>query len=191
MNEEELKNLWQTDRQTPTIDFARMKNLSNDWQVRLRRKARVDAWMQSAAAIIFLLPVFYNPKMIFASVPVLLLGVWYVRELRRLYRMEIGETDEFAVKQFLEAKIETLKNYFRRTRIVIYTLTPLILISAYYAYGRLDQSSATFPGWISLVKTLITSETAVVVCLEIYFRILYAPALNELKNLLRQLDFKE
>ena len=192
MNEEELKNLWQKDQAAPEIDFAGLQKLSDDWHNKLRRKARIDAWAQGTTAVVCLLPVFFYPKMIFASVLVFIFGVWYVRELRGLYKDGSFEVDCIAVSQSIKAKIETLKRYFWRTRIAVYVGMPLTLIAAYYGFGTFDDPSVTFTNWaIWLMKIMIVAEVAIVISTEVYFKILYKPALKELKNLLRQLDSNE
>lgn len=192
MNEEELKKLWQKDQTAPQIDFARLQKLSADWHKKLRRKLRIDVWAQGITTVACLMPVFYYPKMIFASVLVFILGVWYVRELRGLYKIGKFEVDSISVSQSVKAQIETLKKFFWRTRIAVYVLMPLILIAAYYGLGTFDKPEVIFTHWlIRLTKILIVAEVPTVILCEIYFKILYKPALKELKNLLRQLDSNE
>jgi len=65
MNEEELKNLWQTDHSAPTINFARLQNSLDGWQAKLRRKTRVDIWAQSVTAGLCLIPVFFPSEINF------------------------------------------------------------------------------------------------------------------------------
>ncbi|MGB7210315.1 MAG: hypothetical protein WBD27_16795 [Pyrinomonadaceae bacterium] len=192
MNEDELKQLWKADGSSPTIDFAGLQKLSDDWHDKLRRKARIDAWLQGITTVVSLVPVFFYPRLIFAAILVLILGVWYVRKLRGLYndgRFEIGS---IAVRQSIKAKIKDLNSFFWRTRTAVYVFTPLTLIAVYYGIGAFDRSSVTFINWvISLSKILIIAEVAVVTCTEIYFKLIYKPAMNELKTLLLQLDTLE
>ena len=192
MNEEELKNLWQTDQSAPTIDFAGLQKLSDNWHAKLRRKVRIDIWAQSLATALTLVSVYFYPKMIFLGLYALVLCIWYVRELRGLYKPETGETNNFAVKHSLDTKIQTMKNYFRRTRIATYGSVLLILPAAFYGLNIFDDTSiATSDLIFPLIFTLIISEIIIVIVTEIYFKIIYTPALNELKNLLRQLDSDE
>ncbi len=192
MNEDELKQLWRADRSSPTIDFAGLQKLSDDWHNKLRRKARIYAWAQGITAVACLVPVFFYPKLIFAAVLVFILGVWYVRELRGLYNYGKFEIGSIAVRQTIKAKIKDLKSYFWRTRIAVYAFTPLTLIAAYYGIGTFDKPSVTFINWVIwLSKILIIAEIAVIICTEIYFKLLYKPALNDLKKMLRQLDTNE
>jgi len=196
MNEEELKKLWKADQTAPTIDFAAFQKSLIAWQNKLRRKAGIDIWVQSIAAGLFLIPVFFYPRLIFAFVLVVILTVWYVRELRRLSNLENSEADYAVVKYSLNAKIQTMKSYFRQTRFVMYALTPLIFHAAGYGMGWYDKPPTEPADWTSLViKSIIFSTTLyeilTFIATEIYFKILYTPALNELKNLLRQLDADE
>ena len=192
MKEEELKKIWKADQTAPQIDFAGLQKLSDDSHNRLRRKLRIDAFAQGITTVACFTSVFYYPKMIFASVLVFILGVWYVRELRGLYKDGSFEVDSIAVSQSIKAKIETLKRYFWRTRIAVYVFMPLILIATYYGVGIFDTPSFTFTDYVIWVTIIIIfAETAAVIFTEIYFKILYTPALDELKNLLRQLDSDE
>ena len=196
MNEEELRELWQTDRAAPTVDFALFQKSLTAWQKKLRRKARIDIWFQSIATALYFISVFFHPRLIFAYVLVVILCVWYVRELRRLSELENGEADYAVVKHSLSQKIQRMKNYFRRTRFVMYALTPLIFHASIYGMGYYDKPPIDPADWTSLViKSIVFStilyEILTFIATEIYFKILYAPALNDLKNLLRELDSDE
>lgn len=193
MNEEELKQLWKTDQIAPTIDFAAFQRSLIAWQNKLRRRAGIDIWAQSMLAGLCLIPVFFFPRLIFAFILIVIITVWYVRELRRLSQLENSEADYAVVKHSLDAKIQTMKRYFRRTRFVMYVLTPLIVHAAASGMGVYDKPPTEPADWTSLVIRSIIFTTTLyeiltVIGTEIYFKILYTPSLNELKNLLRQLD---
>jgi len=189
MNEDELKKIWKADQTVPGIDFANLKNISNAWHGKLRRKARIDIWVQSITAALTLIPVFFYPRMIFAFVLVVVLGIWYVRELRVLYKREGTDADQIAVKDSLNAKILTMKNYFRRTRFVVYVLCPVIVPAAFYGLGFFDKPGVAFTDWAFwMIKILAAYEIGVIIGTELYFKITYNPALVELEGLLRQLD---
>jgi hypothetical protein len=193
MNEEELKQLWKTDQTAPTIDFTAFQKSLIALQSKLRRKAGIDIWAQSIFAGLSIIPVFFYPRLIFAFVLIVIITVWYVWELRRLSNLENSEADYAVVKYSLSSKIQTMKSYFRRTRFVMYVLTPLIFHAAVYGMGIYDKPPTAPADWTSLViKSIIFSTTLyeilTIIGTEIYFKILYTPALNELKDLLRQLD---
>lgn len=189
MNEEELKNLWKTEQIAPTIDFARVEKLSNDWQKRLRRKVIVDIWAQVSATVIGVLLFLFYPGLLFFSLTVIALGIWYVRELRGLYKTESGESGHLPVRDLLNLKIRTFENYFRRTRFVMYALTPLMIASALYGLGFFTFSSiVNGEKIVFLIACLAGYEVIAFGLTEIYFKMLYTPALNELKNLLEQLE---
>lgn len=196
MNEDELKKIWRADRFEPTIDFAELQKLSDDWHAKLRRKVRIDVWAQSITAALGVIPVFFYPKLIFASVLLVLLALWYVHKLRGLYKKELGEPDYAAVRQSLDAKILTMENYFRRTRIAMYLATPVILQAACYGLGYYDKPPNDDPEWTSrliksIVFTTVLYEILTFVATEIYFKVIYAPALRKLKNLREQLNSSE
>ena len=79
MNEEELRDLWKTEVKIPEINIAKLQKVSDDWYKRLRRKARIDVWAQGLTTAACCIPVFFYPRLIFAAVLVLILGIWYVR----------------------------------------------------------------------------------------------------------------
>lgn len=189
MNEEELKKIWQADRNAPTIEFAALQKSLTIWHDKLHRKVRIDVWAQGIAAALTLIPVFFYPKMIFLSVFGIVLGAWYIRELRGLYQSENNQADGGGVKQSLNMKILTMKNYFRRTRIAMYVFSPLAIPAFFYGLGSFDKSSMTFAEWtILLIKLGAVFEIIIFIATEIYFKVVYTPALNELENLLRQLE---
>lgn len=190
MNEEELKSLWQADQAAPTIDFAKLQKSLSVWHDKLRRKVKIEIWLQGATVVLTFIPVFFYPKLIFFALFIAVLGVWYIPELRKLYQRENDKKGD--VKNSLSMKILTMQRYFRRTRIVMYVFTPLAIPAVFYGLGFFDKPSATFSDLMfSLIKPLIIYEVLTIIATEIYFAILYTPALNELKNLLRQLDFNE
>ena len=189
MNEDELKRIWQTDTTVPMINFGQFQNLLKAWNGKLRRKVVVDIWMQITATVLTGILVFLLPKMFVLALMTIILCVWYVRELRGLYKLEYGETNYIGVKTLLETKIQTMKNYFRRTRIVMYIIMPLVIPAAFYGIGMFDKPSANFADLAPLlIKSLLIYEIAVFIATEIYFKILYTPAFDELKNLQRELD---
>lgn len=78
----------------------------------------------------------------------------------------------------------------------MYLLTPLIFHHAAYGMGYYDKPPTDDPEWTSrliksIVFTTVLYEILTFAATEIYFKILYAPALNELENLRRQLDSGE
>lgn len=193
MNEEELKNLWQADNAAPTIDFAALQKSLSAWQNKLRRKVKIDIWAQSVTAALTLIPVFFfYPRLIVFSLLIIILGIWYVRELRQLSNLENNETDYVAVKHSLNLKIQTMKNYFRRTRIAMYGFTPITVPAVFYGIGAFDKSSMTFTNLLILIAgCVVIYEILLAIATEIYFKILYVSSFNELKNLLWQLDSDE
>ena len=189
MNEDELKKIWQTDQTVPMINFGQFQTLMKAWHGKLRRKVVVDVWTQITTTVLTVILVFLLPKMFVLASMTVIICIWYVRELRGLYKLEYGETNYIGVKTLLETKIQTMKNYFRRTRIVMYIIMPLVIPAAFYGVGMFDKPSANFADLASLlVDFLLIFEILVFIRTEIYFKILYTPALNELKNLLRELD---
>ena len=189
MNEEELKTLWQTESTAPTIDFERVEKTSSDIQNRLRRKVKIEIWVQIAATVAAIIPVFFYPKMVFVALFAIALCVWYVPELRKLYQPESGESARLSVKDLLILKIRTMKDFFRRTRFVMYVLTPFIYPFVEYGLGAYENSAKSIAVTVGLTAvTMIIFDIAIIVMTELYFKILYKPVLTEWENLLYELE---
>ena len=192
MNEKELKNLWQAEQTAPKIDFAAVETVAEKIQNKLRRKVKIEIQVQIAATIATIIPVFFRPKLIFLSLFTIALCIWYVPELRKLYQTESAESATLSIKDLLVLKLRTMKNFFRRTRIVNFIAVPLLLPFAYYGLVNLDNAKIVSPGFIrSFIFMMIVCETGVIIATEIYFKILYKPAYHKLKNLLAQLESGE
>ncbi len=188
MNEEELKTLWQNPESTPEINFARLQKLSDDGYRKLRRKAKIDVWAQTITAVACLIPVYFYPRLIFAAVLALILGIWYARELRGLYKNGPIDIEKTSVSDSIKARIRYLKSFFWRARIAVYLFLPLTLAATYYGLGYFDNSAVSLERaliWLAIM--IIIGEVLVVIFCEIYFLILYKPALRELNEISRQL----
>lgn len=194
MNEEELKNLWQSEQTAPTIDFAELQKSLNIWHDKLRRKFKIETWINSVMYIAIFVSVIIYPKLIFFALGMVAFAIWFIPQSRKLYRREQVESSD--VRKSLESKISAMKKYFRQYRIAGYIFTPLLLILAFYGLGKLENPSITYAEWQSrMIKFIIfivaLSEVLIIPANEIYFAIFYKPDLNELQNLLRQLDSDE
>ena len=205
MNEEELKKLWQSEQTAPTIDFAELQKSLNIWHDKLRRKVKIDIWVQTVTVVLYFVPVFFLPKFIFLALIGLILGIWYIPELRKIYKHENVEIG--SVKQSLNAKISTMQNYFRRTRIVMYAFSWIMMPAIFYVLYDLNKFLNTNEIWIAfnefskitfnevwiilLIISLILYEVLIVIVTEIYFKILYKHAFDQLKELLAQLESEE
>lgn len=188
MNEEELKKIWQTDQTAPKIDSAGLQKLLNNWQGKLNRRVRIDIYGTVITVVFVLIVVFSFPKLIFASLVSVIFSVWYIYEIRSLSKQETAGQEYASVKDSLNKKILTMKNYFRRTRIAMYAFTPLIIPSVFYGLDNVNMLAVSV-GWIfSLIISLVLYEILIIVAWEAWLKIIYKPAFSELKNLLQQLE---
>lgn len=189
MNEEKLKEIWQADQSAPAIDFAELQTASSAWQDKLRRKIKIDIAAQILLLGVALVLVLFYPKLFFMFWFGVIVAVWYIWEIVRIYRAEKEEFTRGSVKQFLIGKIRTMEGFVRRTRRVMYPM-PLFLVPAgYYALGFFEDASLTFQEKITrVILTIALTEIICVILAEIYLKIFYSAARKELKDLLQQLE---
>lgn len=189
MNETELKQLWQDEQATPKIDFAVLSKHLDAWRSKLRKKAMMDTWIQVGGAGIIVGLALYNSKLIALSVFCVAIAIWYVRDLRGFYNGDDAELNSIDLKQSLNLKKAKMKAYFLRTRILMYAVMPLSVPLIFYSFGSFDPPSIKIGHWtFSLIESLIGFEIISIVVTEIWFALIYWPALKELKGLLKELD---
>jgi hypothetical protein len=190
MNEDDLKALWQNDKHSVTINSAELKTLADRLQIKLRRNARIDVWVQAITTAACFIPVFFYPRLIFAAILAMILGIWYVRKIRVLYNDgHFLEPDRATVSESISAEIKNLKSFFWQTRIAVYIFVPLMLTATYYGIGAFDNPAVSFERRaVSLTKLIMIAEISSVICCEIYFWIAYKPAVKKLKGILRQMN---
>ena len=189
MNEHELKQIWIEGEPVPVIDAEKLRSSLTKWSSKLHRKLRVDMWLQGVTAALTLVPVFFYPRLIFASLMAVALGIWYVCELRRLDMAGIYDAASDSVKKSLTAKMSAMRSYFYRTRIVLYVICPLILPAAFYGTGFFDTSSIPLTRWaLWLLKNFAIYEVLVILGTELYFKITYSQSFLTLKTLVGQME---
>ena len=190
MNEDDLKTIWQNDDVSASVNSAELKALADQLQIKLRRNARIDAWAQAVTTAACFIPVFFYPRLIFAAILALILGIWYVRTIRRLYKDgHFLEPESSTVSESINAEVENLKGFFWRARIAVYIFVPLMLIATYYGIGFFDDPAISLERRvIKLTKLIFIAEILSVICCEVYFWIAYKPVVKKLNEILRQLN---
>ena len=187
MNEEELKAIWKKSEnaQIGKYDFERVKQNSLASQKKLRNKIKWDV-ATNVAVYILLIPVIIRfPKLLFLTPVAAAVWIWYLWEISRIYKHDADFQKFENVKSFLSGKQKLLSNYLKRTRYIAYLGTPFISFLSLWLFapiGDLLNSPA-------IVATIIVfSEILVIIIIEIYIRKIYAPTMDELEDLLRQLN---
>ncbi|MBK8465023.1 MAG: hypothetical protein IPL32_04260 [Chloracidobacterium sp.] len=190
MNDDDLKAIWQNDKLSTTISSAELKTLADQLQIKLRRNARIDFWVQAITTAACFIPVFFYPRLIFAAMLALILGIWYVRKIRGLYKDgHFLEPDRATVSESINAEVKNLKSFFWQTRIAVYIFVPLMLTATYYGIGSFDNPTVSIERRaVSLAKLILIAEISSVICCEIYFWMAYKPAVKKLTEVLRQLN---
>jgi CDP-diglyceride synthetase len=187
MNEEELKDIWNADQSGPAISYAVLQTSLQHWNDGTRRKVQIETWVQIATVVLNFIPAIFYPKWIVFALGVAALGIWYIPELRRFSKPEMGELSG-DVRQMLDLKILTMRRYFRHTRIALYAFAPMLVPAALYGIGYFDDNENSLTARVlwTVLLTLIC-EAAIVALNEIFFLVVYKPALKELENLSKQL----
>lgn len=189
MNEEDLKNIWQTDYSAPTIDFSALKNSFNDWHDKLRRKIRIDIAAQIVSVAIVLILVLFHQKLFFMFWFAVAVGIWYVRKILVFYRLEKHFAGD--AKLFLSEKLRMMKSFINQARLILYAAPLFLIPGAFYAFGYFNGAATSRELLYSVLFTVAIGEITAIVLMEIYFKIFYGSAIAKLKDLLRQLNFDE
>lgn len=187
MNEEDLKTIWKKDEPFPleTFDFERIKTAALDSQKKLQRKIR---WDISVNVLLYVLisPVFYYFPRIVVVLPFMLaVWIWYFREIFKIYRYDNDFRKQANIKKFLAGKEKLLTNYITQTRYIGYFGMPFVLLICYAgmtSFTYLKQNPVNF------LLSLVSSEILIFVIFELYIKKIYAPVIDELKDLLQQLS---
>lgn len=202
MNEEALKEIWNTDKAagaqaTAAIaarDFNRVEQDIRGWQQKLRRKIKLDV-LFNVLAYVLLFPlvlltrlVFLLPVILYTSPLLLLVWIWYLWENIRIYRDKTNSAEAVSTRAYLAHKKNSIEGYIRRSRLIIYIATPFSLLAGMYASGNFQ---VVFGSPAALALILLAAEILLLLMVEIWVRKVHAPTLRELKDLLRQLDDEE
>lgn len=187
MNEEELKAIWKKNENLSmgNIDFEEIKQKSLASQHKLRKRIKREV-IANVIVYIFMLPIFYfNPKILLLIPVFIAVWIWYLWELKRIYRIE-DDVNNFAnLKEILQSKKHYLNEYFRRTRFIMWFCSPPLLVCSYYIF---DFGDDILQNLSSFLITLIITELVVIIVVELYFWLIYRPYLDGIEDLLQQLD---
>ena len=187
MNEEELKAIWKKEEKfsAENFDFERIKNNASKAQKKLQTKIKWDIATNILVYVIGAPVFFYFPKALIVLPFATAVWVWYLWEVLRIYKYDTNFQKSENIKNFLLGKEKLLTDYIKRSRLIGYLGVPIILFVCYPAMSSLEYVWK-FP--MPFLISLIAAEIAALVLIEIYVRKIYAPVIDELKNLLQQLN---
>lgn len=189
MNEQELKNLWQTEQSAPTIDFARLQKILDGWQAHLRRRVTIDIVSQIGSVSVVLFMVWRYPKLFFVFIATVALAVWYIYSTLAFYRLEKEMATEKNVRNLLGKKLSELRRHILLSRIIFYA-APIVLVPvSYYVYDvKFNGALIIGTGAGAMISALILCEIVSIILTEVCLRIFYSAAVRELENLIDQLN---
>lgn len=186
MNEEELKVIWKKNENLSlgNIDFEVIKQKSLESQNKLRKRIKREV-IANVIVYILMLPIFYfYPKILLLTPALVAVWVWYLWELKRIYRIENKVYDFANLKESLQTKKNILMGYFLRTRLIMWVGSPPLFVCSYYAFDIEEEILLN----LSFLSTLLITELVVIIAIELYFRLIYRPYLDGIEDLLQQLD---
>ncbi len=187
MNEQELKQLWkQTETaDLPTINFEAVQKNVIGWQNKLRRKIKIDFFFTVLINVIAI-PIYISiPEIIYFIPLIAFIWIWYLLQMRRLYKSQTTPDDNKDTKEFFKNKTSLMSKYIRQTRIITYPATPLIYFSIWIIFGSFQQ---IYEHLIQIIFVTVALEIFVVAYCEIYFAIMYYPSIREARELIKQLE---
>ena len=209
MNEQELKELWKNadSQNIPKIDFENIQKNMVGWHGKLRRKIQLDFLLGTLILVIWLVLIIPFPTAVYPLPFFLIIYFWYYWILWTIYRSKTQAQDVISTRKYLEDKAARLTGLIRGSRIISwFTLPPTILVT-YYATLSSNQYTAKFIDYefITSDPVLLYLALALYAVLIICGVILvfvgmnlmnnsslnfYLPALDRVKELIKQLDSK-
>jgi hypothetical protein len=186
MNEEELKAIWKNNENLSLddFDFQAIKQKALQSQHSLRRKMR---WELVFGIVLYVLivPVCFAVPRILLLVPIMIASwVWYLWEIRRIYRLESDIQDFANFKEFLIRKRRFLRGYIKRIRIAYFGV-PFVFSTFFIVLGSFEEAFNKFATFISI---LVFCQVLTMFLIEINLWLVYRSPLDETEDLLRQLD---
>lgn len=187
MNEQELKEIWKTtdSQDLPEIDFEAVKKNIAGWHDKLRRKIKIDILI-NVLFYIAVIPAFIAyPKILYFAPLIIIIWIWYLWELLRIYKHETASADGENTKEFLKKKTRLLTGYIWQTRVIAYSITPFLVIAALLVNTTFKKLLENAAGIFLLI---LVFEILVLAIVEIYIRIIYFPSIKKSRELIKQLE---
>lgn len=187
MNEQELKEIWKTtdSQNLPEIDFEAVKQNIAGWHIKLRRRIKIDVLI-NVLFYITIIPAFIAfPKVLYFAPLVLIIWIWYLWELLRIYKHQTASADGENTKEFFEIKSRLLTDYIWRTRVIAYSTTPFLAIATLLVnatFKNLLENSA------EVFLLMFVLEILVLAIIEIHIRLVYFPSIKKSRELIKQLE---
>ena len=190
MNEQELKEIWKSvdAENLPKINFEAVQKNLIGWQNKLRKKIKIDLFITIVLNLIAIPFYISIPYFIYFTPLIAFIWIWYLLQMRRLYKYETKPHDFKNTKEFFNIKTSLMSKYIRQTRIITYPATPIIYILIWIIFGSSEQISEHL---IQIIFVIIVLEIFVVAYCEIYFGVMYYPSIREANELLKQLESEE
>lgn len=187
MNENELKELWKSEesKSLPIINFEKVQKNIASWQNKLHQKIKFDVIISGAFYLILIPLCFVLPKLAYFMPIILLIALWGYWKMWGIYQLETKTDDYKTIKEFLTKKNGMLSNYIRRTRQIVYLTMPLFVIATILVQVTFNEFLEM---WVRVIFLVIFLEIFAIIFSEVYFRIMYIPAIRKSQELIEQLE---
>jgi hypothetical protein len=187
MNEEELKKIWKKAESVSlkNVNIELLGRRALESQNKLQKKIKWDITI-NVLFYVFFAPVFFRyPETLFFLPFATAVWIWYLWETLRIYKLDANFQESENIKKFLAVKEKFLRNYVARTRYIAYLGSPVVWF-AFFAVNMSIEATGNF--WAVVSVILFFSEIFLFIIVEIYIRKIYAPVIDELRDLLQQLN---
>lgn len=187
MNEEELKNIWKrNDKETGlNFNFKEIESSLNLSRAKLRRKIKLDIFLNILIYILFAPVFYYFPKSVFLLPMLIAVFAWYLLKITKIYKFEKDFANLSNAKELLIEKQKLLETYFRHSRYFTYIGIPFIFT---YTYIVLTSFDSIYKHPLNFITVIFISYVLGAIIIEVWIRHYYGAPMDEIKDLLQQLD---
>jgi hypothetical protein len=187
MNEDELKAIWKKneDLSLNNVDFEAIKHLCLKSQKKIRRRIKWEVFF-AVLLYVFFIPLVYFviPNLFFLTPFYVGVWIWYLWEIKRIYKLESNFQDSDSFKESLQKKQKVLRGYIKRSRYQYFAI-PLLFAATFIISVSFEE---IFINPFGFLVALISAQILSMFIVELSFWFTYFAPLDETEDLLRQLD---
>lgn len=187
MNEDELKAIWQSEKETvlPNIDFEKFQKESLAVETKLKRKLKFEIIFSVILPFAILPLCYFIPKLVYFTPLIFLACVWYIMKVWKMYKRKTNSENFQSIKKTLEDQVSSLTDFIRWNRLILYPSVPFLVITSLLVQLTFAELLNSGGRVISLI--IVLELFSVIIC-ELYFRAVYFPIINKSNELIKELE---